>query len=127
MLTKNDIQKREVKRWLDNYKEAWENGNTEILKNLFTENAIYQETPFSDPIKGINRIVKYWEDEDKIWKDVDFSCERFWVLKNTFFAKWNCRLKQSATDSLTKMDGIFLCFMESSGKVYRFEEYWHIK
>ena len=54
------LDKMAVAKWLDVYVHAWKTYNREELGNLFSENAIYQYSPFQEPIRGRAAIVESW-------------------------------------------------------------------
>jgi ketosteroid isomerase-like protein len=46
--------------WLDGYREAWEQQDPEQAAELFSEDAVYYETPFAEPFSGREAIRRYW-------------------------------------------------------------------
>ena len=50
----------EFNRWLSRYKSAWEKLDPRRATALFTQDARYFETPFSEPLEGIEAIYNYW-------------------------------------------------------------------
>jgi len=47
--------------WLDALKHAWEERDPLAAANLFSVDAVYRETPFEEPMRGREAILKYWE------------------------------------------------------------------
>jgi uncharacterized protein (TIGR02246 family) len=52
-----------VQAWIDRYERAWRTAGTELLDELFTEDASYQTAPFHEPHVGIDAIRELWDDE----------------------------------------------------------------
>lgn len=123
---KNKLTKQQAKKWLDNYGKAWETGNLQLLESLFSKNALYHETPFQKPLRGIKEIKEYWKAEDKVWTDVRFKTKKFWVQEDFFFAEWECKLKRASTKIDITMAGVFICEAENN-VVKNLKEFWYIK
>lgn len=49
--------------WIAAYEAAWRTEGAAPLERLFTEEAIYQATPFDEPLEGVEAIARFWEDE----------------------------------------------------------------
>jgi ketosteroid isomerase-like protein len=49
-----------VQEWLDGYARAWEEKDAEIAAELFTEDCVYQDQPFSEAHRGRDGVRGYW-------------------------------------------------------------------
>jgi ketosteroid isomerase-like protein len=52
-----------VSRWLAGYEAAWRAPGTEGLTGLFTSDATYLQSPYEQPITGLDEIKRMWEDQ----------------------------------------------------------------
>jgi ketosteroid isomerase-like protein len=52
-----------VRRWLAGYEAAWRAPGTESLAGLFTSDATYLQSPYEQPVRGLDAIGRMWEDE----------------------------------------------------------------
>lgn len=52
-----------VSRWLAAYESAWRSPGTEALAGLFTGDATYLQSPYEQPVTGLDAIKRMWEDE----------------------------------------------------------------
>ena len=52
-----------VGRWLAGYEAAWRAPGTESLAGLFTGDATYLQSPYEQPITGLDAIRQMWEAE----------------------------------------------------------------
>ena len=52
-----------VASWVAAYERAWRTPGTELLGELFTEDATYRLAPFEPPIAGLAAISQMWERE----------------------------------------------------------------
>lgn len=52
-----------VSRWLAGYEAAWRTPGTEGLTRLFTGDATYLQSPYVQPVTGLDAIRRMWEQE----------------------------------------------------------------
>lgn len=52
-----------VEDWIAAYERAWRTPGTELLSELFTEDATYRQAPFARTIVGLPAIAQMWETE----------------------------------------------------------------
>ena len=52
-----------VRRWLAAYEAAWRAAGTEGLAGMFTVDASYRQSPYQDPIVGLDAIRRMWDEE----------------------------------------------------------------
>jgi ketosteroid isomerase-like protein len=52
-----------VSRWLAGYEAAWRAPGTEGLAGLFTGDATYLQSPYEQPVTGLDAIKRMWEEE----------------------------------------------------------------
>ena len=52
-----------VRRWLAGYEAAWRAPGTEGLAGLFTGDAGYLQSPYEQPVTGLDAIRRMWEAE----------------------------------------------------------------
>jgi ketosteroid isomerase-like protein len=53
----------EVADWIHRYERAWRSPGTEMLGELFTEDATYLQSPYEDVLEGLGAISAMWEAE----------------------------------------------------------------
>lgn len=49
--------------WLDAYESAWRSPGTDGLRGLFAADAVYLQSPYAEPVVGLDAIAVMWEDE----------------------------------------------------------------
>ena len=60
------MDRTSVQNWLDRYVEAWRANDAELVKPLFSDDAVYSYRPYDDPertIRGNAAIVASWLEE----------------------------------------------------------------
>lgn len=53
----------DVGSWVAAYERAWRAPGTEELVTLFTDEATYRQSPYEEPVVGIEAIARMWEAE----------------------------------------------------------------
>src|SRR4051812_31686423 len=48
---------------IQRYERAWRTAGTDVLAELFTEDATYSTAPYENPHAGLTAIAEMWEDE----------------------------------------------------------------
>ena len=52
-----------VKRWLAAYEAAWRVPGTEGLAEIFTSDASYRQSPYQEPVVGLDAVRRMWDEE----------------------------------------------------------------
>ena len=52
-----------VRRWLAAYEAAWRAPGTQGLAEVFTDDASYRQSPYQEPVVGLDAIRRMWDDE----------------------------------------------------------------
>lgn len=113
--------------WLDGYKAAWEGRDAAAAGALFAEDATYRETPYDEPFAGRTAIEAYWAKVTSGQQDIAFTYEVIACTGDEGVAHWHCTFTAAPGGETIDLDGIFRCGFADSGRVRRFEEWWHIR
>jgi SnoaL-like domain len=57
------IDRSVVHRWVESYEQAWRTPGTDALPLLFTSDATYLQSPYEEPVLGIDAIGRMWDQE----------------------------------------------------------------
>jgi ketosteroid isomerase-like protein len=57
------IDRESVGQWLAGYETAWRARGTDGLATLFTSDAVYSQSPYEQPVTGLDAIKRMWEEE----------------------------------------------------------------
>ena len=57
------IDRALVNRWLAGYEAAWRAPGTESLASLFARDATYLQSPYEQPVTGLEAIRRMWQRE----------------------------------------------------------------
>jgi uncharacterized protein (TIGR02246 family) len=111
--------------WLTAYGKAWENRDPEAAAELFSQDAIYYETPFEQPMKGREAIIAYWSQVPRTQDQIRFSYEILAIQGDFGIAHWTAGFIRLPSQSLVKIDGILTTELDRDGRCRIFREWWH--
>jgi len=57
------VARSQVTKWIADYERAWRTPGTGPLRDLFANDASYQQAPYDAPIAGLIDIASMWEEE----------------------------------------------------------------
>lgn len=57
------MERSDVRRWVDGYERAWRSPGTDLLAELFTDDATYLVSPWAQPVQGLAAVRELWEAE----------------------------------------------------------------
>jgi uncharacterized protein (TIGR02246 family) len=66
------VNREQFTDWLAGYERAWRAAGTDLLAELFTEDASYSTAPYESPHRGLDAIAEMWEAE-RIGPDEEFE------------------------------------------------------
>jgi len=120
------VNKADFREWLEVYKAAWEGGDPNKLVTLFAPDAVYEEAPFADPMRGRNAIRRYWEaGAQRAQRGVRFTYEIYMMEGDIGLCHWHCVFERVPSGERVELDGIFRCVFAADGKCRHFQEWWH--
>ena len=126
-----NMEKDAVQRWLDQYGQAWRSGNPEKATSLFSESAMYHETPFEKALNGREMIRQYWQEgAADSQENVEFQSQVWMVEHKTAIAGWQARFTRKGSGIRVVLDGVFrLEFSQFKNHIIceKLEEWWHRK
>ena len=57
------VDRAAVERWVVAYERAWRTAGTDMLAQLFTEDATYLTSPWADAKAGLDALARLWDRE----------------------------------------------------------------
>jgi ketosteroid isomerase-like protein len=115
----------EFKKWMGQYQVASETSDPAAVAALFADDAVYQESPFDEPMRGREAIYRYWSEASQWIQESRFSYEILAVRDNWGIALWQGQLTLRETGKQILLDGVFLVEFDEAGLCSRFREWWH--
>jgi len=57
------MDRAQLGEWIQSYERAWRTPGTDVLAELFTEDAVYSTAPYENPHAGLAAIAEMWDAE----------------------------------------------------------------
>jgi ketosteroid isomerase-like protein len=112
--------------WLDGYREAWEQQDPEQAAELFSEDAVYYETPFAEPFSGREAIRRYWLlGAASAQQDITFGFEVVGISGSVGVARWTASFTRVPSGARVELDGVLVATFGDRGRCTVFREWWH--
>jgi len=109
---------------VDTFGAAWERGDVEAIISLFTPDAVFLETPFSETATGIAAIREYWKDVPTNQAEVSFRSGEIYVAGPWFATEFRCIYRRRRTGERVDARGAIFCATKD-GKISDMRMYWH--
>ena len=123
--TASIMKSESLRTWLEAYGRAWETRDPEAVRRLFAEDATYQETPFTQPMRGPDAIQQYWSQVVATAQEhIRFGYEVLAVAEDSAIVHWWASFVRVQSRAQVSLDGIFLLTFDTEGRCRELREWW---
>jgi ketosteroid isomerase-like protein len=112
------------RKLVDTFGAGWNSGDVDLLMSVFAAGAVFLETPFSSPIKGLEGIRSYWNDVPYHQSEVSFTSGEIYGAGPWFAAEFKCSFRRRRSGEWVEARGALFCETEGE-KVTEMRMYWH--
>ena len=109
---------------VDTFGRGWSKLRVDLIAEVFSPEAIFVETPFSEPIRGLDGIRKYWADVPYHQSEVTFTSGEIFVVGPWFSTEFKCVFRRRRTGEWVDARGALFCETEG-GRISEMRMYWH--
>jgi hypothetical protein len=116
----------ELDRWLDVYGRAWERRDVDAFVACFSEDALYQWGPWSEPLRGHDEIHARTEQAVSDQDGVRCGHEPLAITPDgRGIARWWVSMRVPDQETIEEDEGIFLVTLDADGRCTDFREWWN--
>lgn len=109
---------------IDTLGKGWDKLRVDIIATVYADDAVFLETPFTGPIRGIEAIRQYWADVPYHQSEVTFSSGEIYAAGPWFSTEFKCVYRRRRTGEWVEARGAIFC--ETNGeKITEMRMYWH--
>ncbi len=109
---------------IDTFGKGWEKLRAEVIATVYADDAVFIETPFSAPLRGLDAIRQYWADVPYHQSEITFSSGEIYVAGPWFSTEFKCVFRRRRTGEWVDARGAIFC--ETNGeKITEMRMYWH--
>jgi ketosteroid isomerase-like protein len=116
---------RELGRKLvSEFEAGWAKGDVNRIMGLFTEDAVFLETPFAEPIRGASAIRRYWSDVPVNQAEIKVTSGEIYAAGPWFSTEFKATFRRRRTGDWIEARGALFC--ETDGvRITEMRMYWH--
>ncbi|HET7599384.1 MAG TPA: nuclear transport factor 2 family protein [Gemmatimonadales bacterium] len=109
---------------IDTFGRGWARADVEELMSVFSDQAVFIETPFTEPLNGVAAIRSYWQDVPYHQSEITFSAGEIFAAGPWFAAEFKCVFRRRRTGEWVDARGAIFCETEGD-KISEMRMYWH--
>lgn len=109
---------------VDTFGKGWAKGDVPLLMSVFSDDAVFIETPFSPPRVGREAILLYWRDVPVHQAEVTFTSGEIFTAGPWFSAEYKLTFRRRRTGEAVEARGAMFC-ETAGGKITELRMYWH--
>lgn len=109
---------------VDTFGKGWAKGDVPLLMSVFSDDAVFIETPFAQPRKGKEAILNYWRDVPVHQAEVTFTSGEVFTVGPWFSAEYKVTFRRRRTGEWVEARGAMFC-ETAGGKISELRMYWH--
>lgn len=109
---------------IDSFAKGWERTQPETILSVFADDPVFQDSPFSEPIRGRDALRQYWADTPYHQADVHVSSGEIFSAGPWFSTEIKVTYRRRRTGELVETRGALFC--ETDGdRITEMRMYWH--
>lgn len=109
---------------VDTFGKGWAKGDIPLLMSVFSDDAVFIDTPFGEPRKGREAILLYWRDVPVHQAEVTFSSGEIFAAGPWFSAEYKVTFRRRRTGEWVEARGAMFC-ETADGRISELRMYWH--
>src|SRR6266699_7297823 len=124
-----DVRDTEASRQLgralvDAFTAAWSKADPEGIASGFAEQAVFLETPVSQPVVGRDAIRRYWSDVPYHQSEIRVTTGEIFAVGPWFSTEFKATFRRRRTGEWVEARGALFC-ETADDKITEMRMYWH--
>ncbi len=109
---------------IDSFGNGWSRANVDLMMSVYSPDAVFVETPFSEPLRGIEAIRRYWLEVPYNQSEITFSSGEIYGAGPWFSTEFKCVFRRRRTGEWVEARGAIFCETQN-GLISEMRMYWH--
>lgn len=109
---------------IDTFSRGWAKANLDLVCSVFTDDAVFHETPFTEPIAGLPAIRKWWADVPYHQSEISCTTGEIYSAGPWFSTEFKTTFRRRRTGEWVEARGGIFC-ETAGGKISEMRMYWH--
>lgn len=109
---------------VDTFAEGWAQAKVDLIVSVFADDAVFLETPFAEPLRGVDAIRQWWSDVPYHQSEISVSTGEIYTAGPWFATEFRAKFRRRRTGEWIDSKGAMFC--ETGGeKITEMRLYWH--
>ena len=108
---------------MDAFARGWSRAKVDEILAIFTDDAVFLETPFSAPLKGRDAIRRWWADVPYHQSEITVTTGEIYAAGPWFSTEFKVVFRRRRTGEWVEAKGAIFC-ETADGKVSEMRMYW---
>lgn len=109
---------------IDTFAQGWARAKLELICSVFAEDAVFLETPFSQPAVGLPAIRRWWADVPYNQSEITCTTGEIYAAGPWFSTEFKLKFRRRRTGDWVEARGAIFC-ETAGGKITEMRMYWH--
>ena len=109
---------------IDTLTKGWSKPDLATIMSVFTDDAVFYETPFVPPHTGTEAVKRYWSDIPYHQSEITVSSGEIYVAGPWFSTEFKTVFRRRRTGEWVEARGALFCETRD-GKISELRMYWH--
>jgi uncharacterized protein (TIGR02246 family) len=109
---------------IDTFARGWAKGQTDLIVSVFTADAVFVETPFSEPLRGSEALRRYWSEVPANQSEITVTTGEVYLAGPWFATEFKAVFRRRRTGEWVEAKGAIFC-ETAGGLVSEMRMYWH--
>jgi hypothetical protein len=109
---------------IDAFAKGWSKSQIDLIMSVFTPDAVFVETPFSEPLRGTDAIRRYWADVPFHQSEIAVTTGEIFVAGPWFSTEFKSVFRRRRTGDWVEAKGAVFCETDGS-LITEMRMYWH--
>lgn len=119
------IRTRETARELvDTFARGWSKGDIGLIVSVFGPEALFLETPFTEPLQGAEAIRRYWSEVPVNQAEITVSTGEIYLAGPWFSTEFKAVFRRRRTGEWVEARGALFC-ETTADRISEMRMYWH--
>ena len=101
----------------------WSKAKVDLMMNVFAAEPVFQETPFSEPLRGQDAVRGYWADVPLHQSEINFTAGEIFVVGPWFATEFKCTFRRRRTGEWVDARGAMFCETDGA-RITEMRLYW---
>lgn len=112
------------RRLIDDFTKGWSKADLDLILSVFSEQAVFIETPFSEPLAGVDAIRRYWADVPYHQSEINSTSGEIYAAGPWFSTEFKSVFRRRRTGEWVQARGAIFCETDGT-KITEMRMYWH--